>query len=150
VASEAIPLIYVASEAMNPEPLDELERHLASARHVGAPAALRGHVLSDIDRELRAARWDRRLARAAVVLLVVGVGVNASLVFEDGSKNMTPHRQLMVEESQRAIIDTAILVAEATNGETGRQFARQLAALSGRELTDQEIATIDAATRDRG
>jgi hypothetical protein len=135
---------------MNPEPLDELERHLASARHVGAPAALRGRVLSDVDRELRAARWDRRLARAAVVLLVVGVGANAALVFDSGAKAKAPPHQLAAKDSQQAIVDTAIIVAEATNGETGRQFARQMAALSGRELTDQEIAIIDTATRDRG
>jgi hypothetical protein len=135
---------------MNPEPLDEFERQLASARHVGAPTALRGHVLSDVERELRAARWDRRLARAAVVLLVVGVGVNAALVLGDGATRVAPHRQLAAKDSQQAIVDTAIMVAEATNGETGRQFARQMAALSGRELTDREIASIDASPRDQG
>jgi hypothetical protein len=142
---------------MDTEPLDEFERQLASARHVGAPTALRGRVLSEVERELRAARWDRRLARAAVVLLVVGVGVNAALVFDgectvldDGATRIAPRSQLAAKDSEQAIVDTAIIVAEATNGETGRQFARQLAALSGRHLTDQEIATIDAATRDRG
>lgn len=135
---------------MNPEPLDEFEQQLASARQVGAPTALRGRVLSDVERELRAARWDRRLARAAVVLLVVGVGMNAALVLGEKETRIAPHRQLATKDSQQAIVDTAIFVAEATNGETGRQFARQLAALSGRELTDQEIATIDASPRDQG
>jgi hypothetical protein len=135
---------------MNPDPIDEFKRQLASARHAGAPTALRGLVLSDIERELRAARWDRRLARAAIVVLVVGVGLNAALVFGENETRVAPHRQLAARDSQQAIVDTAIIVAEATNGETARQFARQMAALSGRELTDQEIATIDAATRDRG
>lgn len=135
---------------MNPEPLDEFEQQLASARQVGAPTALRGRVLSDVERELRAARWDRRLARAAVVLLVVGVGLNAALVLGENETRIAPHRQLTANNSQQSIVETAIIVAEATNGETGRQFARQMAALTGRQLTDQEIATIDAATRDRG
>jgi hypothetical protein len=135
---------------MNPEPLDEFERQLASARQVGAPTALRGRVLSDIERELRAECRDRRLVRAAVVLLVIGVGMNAALVFDDGATRIAPHRQLAAEDSQRAIVDTAIIVAEATNGETGRQFARQMAALSGRELTDRDIAAIDASPRDQG
>jgi hypothetical protein len=135
---------------MNPEPLDEFEQQLASARQVGAPSVLRGRVLSDVERELRAARWDRRMARAAVVLLVVGVGMNAALVLGENETRIAPHRQLAAKDSQRAIVDTAIIVAEATNGETGQQFARQLAALSGRELTDSEIAAIDASIRDQG
>jgi hypothetical protein len=135
---------------MNSEPLDDFEQQLASARHAGAPTALRGRVLSDIERELRAARWDRRLARAAVVLLVVGVGMNAALVLGENETRVAPHRELAAKDSQQAIVDTAIIVAEATNGATGRQFARQMAALSGRELTDQEIAAIDASPRDQG
>lgn len=135
---------------MNPEPLEEFERQLASVHRRNAPTALRGRVLSEVERELHAARWDRRLARAAVILLVIGVGMNAALVFDGGATRIAPHRHLAAEDSQQAIVDTAIIVTEATNGETGRQFARQMAALSGRELTDQEIASIDASPRDQG
>jgi arginine utilization protein RocB len=135
---------------MNDDSLTELEQQLSQARTAGAPSQLRAAVLSDVAGELRAARWDRRLARAAVVLLVVGVGLNAALVWQGGSTLEQPHRQLANDSAQDSLIQTAIAVAEATNTETAQTFARQLAALRGRELTDQEIATIAAANRDRG
>jgi hypothetical protein len=47
--------------------------------------------------------------------------------------------------SQQLLIDTAIVVAEATDASTGIRFARQLAAMSGHELTRDEAAAIDAA-----
>ena len=84
------------------------------------------------------------------MLLVVGVGMNAALVLGENETHVAPHRQLAARDSQQAIVDTAIIVAEATNGATGRQFARQLAAMSGRQLTDSEIAAIDASPRDQG
>ena len=135
---------------MDTESLDEFERQLAAAQRLRAPDDLRCAVLSSVERELRASRWDRRFARAAAVLLIVGVGWNASLVLLAPSSNKSQINQIANDQSQQSLIDTAIVVAEATNAETGRNFARQMAALTGRELTDQEIATIDAATRDRG
>ena len=108
-------------------------------------------MLDDAGRELRAARWDRRLAQAAIVLLVIGVGMNASLVFR-GAKSFDRHAtQVARGRSQESLIETAIVVTEATDAETGRRFVRQIAAMSGRELTDQELEAIDAAIeRDRG
>jgi len=135
---------------MNDESLAELEQQLAHVRAAGAPAQLRSAVLSDVSNELRAARWDRRLARAAVILLIVGVGLNAALVWQGGSTTERRHPQLAHQPAQDSLIQTAIAVAEATNTETAQTLARQLAALRGRELTDREIATIAAANRDRG
>jgi hypothetical protein len=135
---------------MNDESFAELEQQLAQVRAAVAPSQLRTAVLSDVANELRAARWDRRLARAALLLLVVGVGLNAALVWQGGSALEQPHRQLAHQPAEDSLIQTAIAVAEATNTETAQTFARQLAALRGRELTDQEIATIAAANRDRG
>lgn len=136
---------------MDQEPLDEFERQLAIARPAGTPTDLRHVVLNDVERELRAARWDRRLARAAMVLLVVGVGMNASLALPGSRPSDARTGQFANDRSQKSLVETAIVVAEATDAETGRQFARQMAAMSGRELTDQEIAAIDAAANgDRG
>lgn len=136
---------------MDQEPLDEFERQLAATRPAGAPTDLRRAVLNDIERELRTARLDRRLARAAVLLLVVGVGMNASLAILSSRPNDSRAGQVANDRSQESLVETAIVIAEATDAETGRQFARQMAALSGRELTDQEIAAIDAAANgDRG
>ena len=135
---------------MNIEPLDEFEQQLATAQLFRAPDDLRSAVLNEVGREFRAARWDRRFARATAVLLIVGVGINASLAMLAPGSNNSQINQVAHDQSQQSLIDTAIVVAEATNAETGRNFARQMAALAGRELTDHEIATIEAATRDRG
>ena len=110
------------------------------------PSELRGAVLRDMERELRAARWDRRLGRVAVLLLVVGVGLNASLSLHVSTSPRPRPGQMAVDGARDSLIETAIVVAEATDVETGRRFARQLAAMSGRELTDQELAAIGAAT----
>jgi hypothetical protein len=130
---------------MNEESLKHLERQIAGAAMVGAPPALRAAVLADVGCELRAARWDRRLARAAVVLLVAGVGMNvaAGLQSENDVGGHSP--VLAAENPRRSLVDTAVVVAEATDAETGRQFARQMAAMTGHKLTMDEAAAIDAA-----
>jgi hypothetical protein len=136
---------------MKTEPLDEFESQLAAARTSGAPAELRRAVLGNVERELRASRWDRRMARVAIVLLAVGIGMNASVALRESRPQGSPSGLIARDRAADSLIEAAIVVTEATDAETGRQFARQLAALSGRELTDQEIASIDAAaTRDRG
>jgi hypothetical protein len=130
---------------------DELERLLAAAPLPGAPAELRSGVLSSVERELRAARWDHRLARVAVLLLVVGIGMNASLVLKESRTQGSPSGRIAQDRQENSLIKTAIVVTEATDVETGRRFVRQIAAMSGRELTDRELEAIDAAIeRDRG
>lgn len=136
---------------MDQEPLDDFERQLAATRPARAPSELRHVVLNDVERELRAARWDRRLAQAAVLLLVIGVGMNASLALVDSRPSDPRAGQIANDHSHESLVETAIVIAEATDVETGRRFAQQMATLSGRELTDQEIAAIDAAANgDRG
>jgi hypothetical protein len=130
---------------MEQEPLDEFESQLAARQNAHVPSDLRLVVLGNVDRELRASRWDRRLARAAVLLLVVGVGMNASLALVGSQRNEPRVGRVASDHSEQSLVETAIVIAEATDAETGRRFARQMAAMSGRELTDQEIAAIDAA-----
>ena len=51
------------------------------------------------------------------------------------------------DELRQSLVDTAVVVAEATDAATGSRFARQLAAMSGEELTAHEQKAIDAAVR---
>jgi hypothetical protein len=130
---------------MSDESLEHVERQIASIRGAGSPLELRGAVLGGVQRELRASRWDRRLARAAAVLLVVGVGMNAALALRfdgAGERRLVGSRR---SEPRPTVVDTAVVVAEATDLLTARRFARQLAAMAGRTLTKDESAAIDAA-----
>jgi hypothetical protein len=127
------------------ESLEQIERQLASLEPGAAPRELRIAVLDGIRRELRAARWDRRLARIAAVLLVVGVGLNASIGLR--SRNSRDAGRRIAATSSQSLLDTAVIVAEATDAATGRRFARQLAAMAGLELSSAESAAIDAALR---
>lgn len=132
---------------MDQEPLDEFEQQLAATCPAGPDSELRRVVMSGVARELRAARWDRRLARAAVLLLVVGVGLNALLAIRGSRPDGRRAGQVAADRSQESLLETAVVVAEATDPETGRRFAQQLAAWSGRELSGDELAAIDAAVK---
>jgi hypothetical protein len=138
---------------MNTEPFDEFESQLAAVRRNGAPAALRSAVLNDVDRELRASRWDRRLMRAAILLLVIGVGFNTALVLTDSTQQSAARLPgaLATAPARSALLETAVVISESTDAATGRRFAEKWAAYSGRELTAQELEALDSlATRDRG
>jgi hypothetical protein len=132
---------------MSDESLEQVEQQIASVRHSGLPAELRGAVLGGVERELRASRWDRRLARAAAVLLVFGVGMNAALGLQSYGKGDGPLARERHAESRTSLVDTAIVVGEATDARTAQQFARQMAAITGRKLTESEAAAIDAAVQ---
>jgi hypothetical protein len=136
---------------MNTEPFDEFESQLAAVRKGSAPSALRSAVLNDVDRELRASRWDRRLMRAAMLLLVIGVGFNTALVFDDARPESAFLGAAATARSREALIETAVVVSDSTDAATGRRFAEQWAAYSGRELTAQEVETLESlVTKDRG
>ncbi len=129
------------------ESVEAVERRLESLGSRRVPSDLRENVLADVHRELRAARWDRRLARAAVVLLVVGVGMNAAMGLRSSdspSGHVASHRP---GESRQSLVETAVVVGQATDASTALQFARQLAAMTGRELTPDEAAAIGAAVQ---
>ncbi len=132
---------------MNDDSLEVIERQLTAVLPSGAPPELRGAVLTDVQHELRAARWDRRLVRAAVVLLVVGVGLNVAVGLRTAGPRIGSQPPVAQSSTRQSLVDTAVVVAEATDAATGNRFARQLAAMSGRELTADEAAAIDAAVR---
>ena len=135
---------------MDDDSFEQVERHLAALEPRTASLALRATVLSAARRELHAARWDGRLTRAAMLLLSLGLVLNGAI----GLRPVVPRgghaQRLAAARSQRLLIDTAIVVAEATDASTGIRIARQLAAMSGRELTSDEAAAIDAAVEHSG
>jgi hypothetical protein len=123
--------------------LEEVERRLAGLQTNGAPRELQPAVLADVNRELRAARWDRRLARAAAVLLVAGIVLNLAIGFRPVSSRAMS--QPVASTRSQSLVDAAVVVAEVTDAATGSRFARQMAAMAGEELTSSEAAAIDAA-----
>lgn len=135
---------------MNDETCELVEGQLAAFQRPAAPPALRAVVLADVERELRAARWDRRLGRVAVGLLVIGLGLNFSAGWQFSGSMNGRRENVARAEVRPSLVDTAVIVAEATNAETARRFARQLAAMSGREITADEAAAIDAAILQNG
>jgi hypothetical protein len=132
---------------MSDEFLEQLERQIASLRTVGSPVELRGAVLCKVQRELRASQWDQCLMRVAALLLMVGVGLNVATRLRMSEPRDGAHRLVARSGAGRSLVDTAVVVAEATGPATGSQFARRLAAMSGRRLTVDELAAIDAAVR---
>jgi hypothetical protein len=132
---------------MNDKSLNQIERQLADSELLTAPRELRTAVLRDIERELRAARWDRRLAQVAAVLLVAGVGLNVAIASRTAGSHVRSQQSVAESSKRQSLVDTAVVVAESTDPATGRRFAAQLAAMSGRELTSDEAAAIDAAVR---
>jgi hypothetical protein len=135
---------------MNDESIESIEKQMIAAHPRGAPDGLRAAVLADIARELRSSRWDRRLVRAAAVLLVVGMGLNGAVGMRGATSPSGTQPRLVQSAPRQSLVDTAIVVAEATDAATGSRFARQLAAMSGRDLTSDEVAAIDAAVRRPG
>jgi hypothetical protein len=124
---------------MDDPALEPIERQLTSMPLANAPAKLRGELLAGVHRQLAAQRWDRRLGRAAIVLLVVGVGLNAAISWPG---RQLPSNHVVAEFQPDAITQAAIAMAEATNAETGVQIARHLAALGGMTLSQQQQAEI--------
>jgi len=131
---------------MNDESLEQTESQLGSLRICGAPRELRAAVLADVQRELHASRWDRRLARVAAVLLLVGIGLNAGMLLHSTHDNGRSFA-LANANRQQSLVETAMVVAEATNARTGSDFARQIAAMTGHPLSDTEAAAVETALR---
>jgi hypothetical protein len=115
----------------------ELEQRLVCALQRSAPEGLRAPTLSEVRRELAAARFDRRLGRLAAAVLFVGIGLNAALVLRGDARSSDGAEATTARSSQTALAQTAIVVADATDAETARRFVRQIAALTGSELSDE-------------
>jgi len=126
---------------MDDQSLAELERRLGQRSGVEAPDALRALTLSQVERELRAARWDRRLGRVAASLVLTGIGLNAGVGLS--SEHSTSSSTAFATND--ALVRTAVAVALATDVETGRLMAHQLAVIQDQSISPQQLAAIDAA-----
>ncbi len=126
------------------ESLEHVERRMAALQPTGALHELRATVLAKVQRELRASRWDRRLARVAAVLLVVGVGLNAGIALNPAVEQ-SRSSQMATSNARQSLVNTAMVVAEATDAKTGSEYARQMAAMIGHVLTADDVAAIDEA-----
>lgn len=122
----------------HPEDGQPLEEQLARCTPAGVPAELRGAVLHHIHRELRAARWDRRLGRVAAVLLAMGLGMSGLVhrLYPIATTGST------FRPTPQSIGRLAATVAEVTDVATARQFARQMAALQGWPAQGAEVEII--------
>jgi hypothetical protein len=127
---------------MNEETIEQIEQQIRGLRPLESPAELRAAVLADVRQELGSARWDRRLARAAAILLVVGVGMNAAFLLPE--RGASPQLGA-VKPKQDSLVQVAISVAEATDLQTGQRVAHRLATMAGRRLSIGELAAMDAA-----
>jgi hypothetical protein len=132
---------------MSDQSFQHIEQQLAALRPAGAPRELRAAVLAGVHRELRSSRWDRRLARMAAVLLIVGVGLNVSIGVKSLNDSAAHSNYVVQERPRQSLVDTAIVIAQATDARTGSQYARRLAAMIGQPLSDDEAAIVDAAVR---
>jgi hypothetical protein len=115
----------------------EFQQRLICALQRSAPATLRAATLNEVQRELGAARFDRRLGRLAAAVLFVGIGLNAALVLRGDARSSDAAEATMARGSQTALAQTAVVVADATDAETARRFVRQMAALGRWELADE-------------
>ncbi len=120
-------------------PLDEsdasVEQQLASLQPCVSANDLRSATLGQVRRELRAARWDRRLGRTAMLLLAVGIGMSVLTL----QRPVSPRGgQLAVGATNRAIVELAVTIADATDVETARSIVLHLATLSGLPLSIQQ------------
>jgi len=124
------------------EPFDDsVESQLARLRPAVSADILREATLGRVQRELRASRWDHRLARVAAVLLIVGIGMNIATVKKLPS--FSTGNQMAARPTTESIAKLAVTVAEATDIETANLFARHLAALNGFPIGSDQAEAIE-------
>jgi hypothetical protein len=131
---------------MNDDSLEPLVHRLSRARQPKAPAELRAPVLAAVHRQLAAQRWDRRLVRMAAMLLVAGFGLNWTVSLRDEG---TIPGGVSVATTPEAIVDVAVVVARATDLETGSRIAQHLAALGGTTLSPQQLTAMEQVIQRR-
>lgn len=73
--------------------------------------------------------------------------MNIAAAQRSGRVNGTGQLQVARGNQRQSLVEAAVVVAETTDAATGSRLARQLAAMSGRGLTVDEQAAIEAAVR---
>lgn len=120
---------------------DSVEAQLARLQPNVALDGLRSATLRQVQKELRASRWDRRLGRVAMVMLVVGIGMNVVTV--DKRPALPTEGQLAVRPTTESIADLAVTMANVTDIKTANMIARHLAALNGFQLGNHQAESIE-------
>jgi hypothetical protein len=88
---------------------------------------LRDATLGRVQRELRSSRWDRRLGRVVMVLLVVGIGMHVATINKHPA--LPTGGRLTARPATESTAELAITMADATDITTASIYARHLAAL---------------------
>ena len=99
-------------------------------------------MLRSVHRQLAGQRWERRLARFTIAVLLIGSALNWSVGWGDHNLHL-PASQFASRPSSQAIVEVAVAIGRATDAETGSSMARHLAALSGTPLSPEQAAAID-------
>lgn len=76
-----------------------------------------------------------------MLLVLAGVGLNLGVGLRSESSSSPP----ATYTTNDAVVRTAVAVARATDVETGRLMAHQLAAIQDQSISPQQLAAIDAA-----
>ena len=131
---------------MNDESIHSIEHSLRSADLPIAPADLRANMIRTVHRRLSGERWERRLGRLAVAVLLIGVGLNWSVGW--GDRNWPAgHGEIAVRPKSDSIVVVAVAIGQATDAETGQRMAQHLAALSGTTLSAEQASAINQAVQ---
>jgi hypothetical protein len=124
---------------------DSVEAQLACLQPSVAVDGLREATLAQVRRELRASGWDRRLGRVAMVLLVLGIGMNVATIDKPSA---TPDEGQLaarpsIETTTESIVALAVTMAEVTDIHTASIFARHLAVFNGFPLGSEQAEAIE-------
>ncbi|WP_442481369.1 hypothetical protein [Aeoliella sp. SH292] len=122
------------------DPLTAIEEQLTGEMPARAPSPLRDAVMKEVHRELKSARWDRRLTKVAGTVLAVGIALNVALMV--GGDDFSAPRSTA---SNASLVQTAVAVARATDAQTARQLVSQISAWNGHVMTTEQLAALDAA-----
>jgi hypothetical protein len=131
---------------MNEEFIDPFEEQLRVLPMGEAPKGLRDVTLAAVHRQLAAARWERRIARTTVLLLLLGVALNVRFDTDQENRSEVDMASKSMPEN---IIEVGVSVAEVTDSETGSRFAKRMANLVGSQMTRQQVIALEQAIQNR-
>ena len=119
---------------MNEDLKDPIEAILLDSPSARVPRELRGSILSQVHDQLRSSAWDHRLAKIAGASVLIGAILNFILVRSEMKQGLPGNFD--VATNDRTIVEMERVVTEATDRQTGSQFGRQLALLTGQKPLD--------------
>jgi len=121
---------------------NDVEQELLRTAPRRAPAEMRTTVLDQVNRELRSARWDRRLAQVAAALTIVAVGLTGAVGWQ------AHHEQVLAERERptpRAITEVAECIRSVTDEPTARSFEKKLLAWRSSRRPEPSLGAMQRA-----